>query len=421
VGRYNSDPYAQDGLYPKPGTSDWTWDDDKAYYIYRDQNDPGSSAYLWAYSSVEHTPILPVPITPNTAWDDSIGGGINQPPNYWWFLAFNSSCASTIDTDHDGWANDPVINTMENDTVNPMLILKSDNGKFYIPGNPTGGTSLEYLEPGEGYFAGFAHQDEILAPGFEDEAQLESVPGGGNRAGSSPGSQIASQPTSHFIFKARTHWWYPILIDSMDLGGVIPEIGDEIAVFDGPLCVGAAMYPDSFPVNLAAWKDDIITPGVVDGYQEGHEMTFKWFDVSANQEITFTPPPSTQGMDDPVAPTHSGFGYGFYARRGFISGIGTVTQLPKEYKLGQNYPNPFNAETIIPLELPQRSHVKIELFNVQGRSLGVIFKGVREAGWPKIHCNASHLASGMYFCRVTAEGLERGGKYQSVGKLLLLK
>jgi hypothetical protein len=99
----------------------------------------------------------------------------------------------------------------------------------------------------------------------------------------------------------------------------------------------------------------------------------------------------------------------------------TKRPLPVAFKLEQNYPNPFNSETMIPLELPQRSHVKIELFNVRGQSLGVIFEGIENGGWPKIRYNASRLASGMYFCQATAEGLEREGKYQSVGKLLLLK
>lgn len=165
-----------------------------------------------------------------------------------------------------------------------------------------------------------------------------------------------------------------------------------------------------------------MTPDVVDGYITGNEMIFVWYDVSENQEITFELPPQTQGMtDDRIAPTHSGFGIGFYARRSLCYGIQSVNQLPKEYKLCQNYPNPFNAETIIPLELPQRSRIHIELFDVQGRNLGTIYEGIKEAGWTQVRYNASRLASGVYFYRIAAEGLERGGKYNDVGKMLLLK
>ena len=100
---------------------------------------------------------------------------------------------------------------------------------------------------------------------------------------------------------------------------------------------------------------------------------------------------------------------------------GSAIELPSEFAVGEVYPNPFNAETVIPLELPQRSRIHIELFNVQGRNLGTIYEGTKEAGWPKIRFNAAGLASGVYFYRVIAEGLERGGTYDNVGKMLLLK
>jgi len=65
--------------------------------------------------------------------------------------------------------------------------------------------------------------------------------------------------------------------------------------------------------------------------------------------------------------------------------------------------------------------VKIELFNVRGQSLGVIHDGIENAGWPKIRYDASALSSGVYFYRVMVEGLERSGKHQNTGKMLLLK
>ncbi|MCX6638925.1 MAG: M28 family peptidase [bacterium] len=95
--------------------------------------------------------------------------------------------------------------------------------------------------------------------------------------------------------------------------------------------------------------------------------------------------------------------------------------LPTEFKLSQNYPNPFNAETVIPLELPQRSHVKVEIYNLRGQRVCTAFDGVKNAGWEKVRFNAVNLASGMYFCRVTAEGLEREGKFSGVSKMVVLK
>ena len=95
--------------------------------------------------------------------------------------------------------------------------------------------------------------------------------------------------------------------------------------------------------------------------------------------------------------------------------------LPTEFAVLPVYPNPFNSETVIPLELPQRSKVKVELFDLMGRNLGTIYEGIKEAGWPKVRYNASKLVSGVYFYRITAEGLETGGEFKDVGKMLLLK
>jgi hypothetical protein len=417
IGKWNSPPPT---MYPVSGTSDWTWDMDKAYYINRDEYDPGSPAHFWQYTNQPDFQQAEFDLTPSDAWDNDLAP--TTPPNFWYFLAYPLRCSKKIDVNNNGWSDILTLGALETDLDNPMLILKSDDGKKYIPGNTTGSVSLEYLEPGKGYFAGFQYPTTITCYGFAGEAEPAYVPGGGNKGNSNPENQISSVGTSHFCFKSRTHWWYPINIDTADLGNVTPEAGDEISVFDGDLCVGATAYPDSFPVALAAWMDDIATPDFWDGYIPGHTMTFKWFDASANAEITFTPPPGTQSLVlDPNHPTNSGFGAGFVALRSLTNGVQAVTQLPQQFRLGQNYPNPFNGETIIPLELPQRSSVKIELFNVQGRSLGLIFEGIKDAGWPKIRYNSSNLASGVYFCRVMAEGLEHSGKYQGVAKMLLLK
>ena len=193
-------------------------------------------------------------------------------------------------------------------------------------------------------------------------------------------------------------------------------------MFDGDFCVGAVVYNGEFPLVVACWEDDIATPMELDGYIDGNPMTFIWYDASENAEIEFELPPTTMSKeDDPVAPQSSGFGLGLYARRSFMDGISTVNHLPKEFKVSQNYPNPFNASTVFPLELPQRSRVRIDIFDVTGRKVWTVSAGVQNAGWPKVHYNASRLSSGVYFYRVTAEGLERGGTCQDVGKMLLLK
>ncbi|MBU1651427.1 T9SS type A sorting domain-containing protein, partial [bacterium] len=304
-----------------------------------------------------------------------------------------------------------------------LKIIKDDQGKYYIPDpDPVNHRRMPQdqigvLEPGRGYFLGFAHAGNYTFNGWSSWPQWESAPP------EPKGNQATTSSGSHFSFNKYTHWSYPVYIDTVDQNECPMETGDEIGVFDGDRCVGAAKYSGEFPMLVTCWEDDKATPMEVDGYTDGNPMTFIWYDQSENAEIEFVPPPmiASKGEDDRVAPQYAGFGMGLYAYRSFMEGTSGTTYLPKQFSLKQNYPNPFNSTTVIPLELPQRSRVVIDLFDVCGRLVWSHNAGVQNAGWPQVHFNASNLASGVYFYRVTAIGLERGGRYQDVGKMLLLK
>jgi len=109
-----------------------------------------------------------------------------------------------------------------------------------------------------------------------------------------------------------------------------------------------------------------------------------------------------------------------------ISGMGqtSATPLPTEFSLGQNYPNPFNAVTVIPLHLPEKSRVKMTIYDLSGCRVAHLFDGIMEAGMQKIRWNARNdnpIPSGIYFLKVEGEGELSGKVYTSYGKLLLLK
>jgi hypothetical protein len=94
--------------------------------------------------------------------------------------------------------------------------------------------------------------------------------------------------------------------------------------------------------------------------------------------------------------------------------------LPQNYSLSQNYPNPFNPATQIIFTVPQAAQVKIEVFNVLGRSIAVIFEGQAAAGentviWDGLDASGKPTASGVYFYRMTAED------YAETRKMMLLK
>ncbi|MFH1304086.1 MAG: T9SS type A sorting domain-containing protein, partial [Planctomycetota bacterium] len=309
--------------------------------------------------------------------------------------------------------------------VQYLTIVMTDDGRYYIPYFPHGHIDREIdqigiLEPGRGYFLGFYNDGNIDYFDWTDypAAGWESVPGDPK----STQKEIAS--STHFQYKKYTHWSYPVVVDTLVIEGVEIESGDEIGIFTSAgLCVGASVYEGEFPLVVPTWKDDKATPLDVDGYTDNDEMTIILYDASENEELELDLGPQTQSTEvvNTIASSNGRFGQGSYGISSLIHGIMGINVLPKSFAAQQNYPNPFNSTTVIPLELPQRSGVTIDLFDVCGRLVWTHNAGVQNAGWPKVHFNASNLASGVYFYRVTATGLERGGRYHDVGKMLLLK
>jgi len=73
-------------------------------------------------------------------------------------------------------------------------------------------------------------------------------------------------------------------------------------------------------------------------------------------------------------------------------------------------PNPFNPQTSIVFEMPSRGDVQVEIFDVRGRSVRSLHRGVLDAGehaqiWDGRADDGRPVASGVYFARVQTKGL----------------
>ena len=88
---------------------------------------------------------------------------------------------------------------------------------------------------------------------------------------------------------------------------------------------------------------------------------------------------------------------------------------PREFALDQNYPNPFNPTTVIRYGLPQRSPVKLEVYNMLGQRVATLENGERESGYHEVRFDGTGLASGVYVYRLQA------GSFVKSMKLLLLR
>lgn len=86
-----------------------------------------------------------------------------------------------------------------------------------------------------------------------------------------------------------------------------------------------------------------------------------------------------------------------------------------EFRLSQNYPNPFNPATTIEFSLPEKSDIRLAVYDITGKLVSVIVSGAAEAGTHRVQFDGSELSSGIYICRLTA------GEFSARQKLTLLK
>jgi hypothetical protein len=88
---------------------------------------------------------------------------------------------------------------------------------------------------------------------------------------------------------------------------------------------------------------------------------------------------------------------------------------PSAIELSQNYPNPFNPSTTISFQLPALSrvegsavsHVRLKVFDLLGKEIATLVNGNFSPGSHTVRWDASGLASGLYFYRLSVVPSER--------------
>ncbi len=97
-----------------------------------------------------------------------------------------------------------------------------------------------------------------------------------------------------------------------------------------------------------------------------------------------------------------------------------LDNLPSNYKMSQNYPNPFNPTTTIEFNLPTKSNVTINIYNLLGQQIQQLVNQEYSAGnyritWDGKTSDGIQTATGIYFYRLETNN------YVETKKMLLLK
>jgi hypothetical protein len=83
---------------------------------------------------------------------------------------------------------------------------------------------------------------------------------------------------------------------------------------------------------------------------------------------------------------------------------------PHQLSLSQGYPNPFNPETRLEYSVPSKTHVSIMIFDLLGKRIETLVDEEKEAGTYSVHWKPTNAASGIFWCRLQANGFVESRK-----------
>jgi hypothetical protein len=89
--------------------------------------------------------------------------------------------------------------------------------------------------------------------------------------------------------------------------------------------------------------------------------------------------------------------------------------VPGDYELKSVYPNPFNPVANIIYGMPENAHLRIMVFDIQGRQVATLVEGFQFAGYHQVNWDARLQPSGMYLVKFMSE------TFTTTQKVVLMK
>ena len=87
--------------------------------------------------------------------------------------------------------------------------------------------------------------------------------------------------------------------------------------------------------------------------------------------------------------------------RYLAASLEVLVPAPETFNLISNYPNPFSDRTQVVLDLPQHQNVTLEVYDVLGRRVMLVYEGILAAGRHELPITATGWAPGLYLARLT--------------------
>ena len=163
--------------------------------------------------------------------------------------------------------------------------------------------------------------------------------------------------------------------------------GDEIAAFDTQnRLIGSAVY-EGKNLALTVWGQDELALAE-EGMKEDEAISFRVWKKETGEEYDLSVNRWVEGDE-------------LYRKNG-ISVAGNISTEMHD-RLFQNYPNPFANSTEISFDVIEDGYVQIDLYDILGNKLGVIYSDYTLAGEHSVLFSSTGLSSGTYFFRLTSK------------------
>lgn len=323
---------------------------------------------------------------------------------------------------------------------NPALLAAFEQSAS--DGAPTANASAGFIAPQEGFDAAsltglpvFSLKDRIFIRLGERGTVADMLAGTWELLGS-----FAACQHDQYIYRAST------LADSTAEG--IPYSVYMVSAHTTTPSVWFASEPDSGysvdnlppepPVGLAA-DQSFVPEGLALTWDTNTENDLAYYAVYRGLSGDFIPGPGNLIATPTAAEYFDGdwrWDGGYYYKisafdeNGNESGHVLVSpdnitdvetpEAPRASYLAQNYPNPFNPTTRITFGLAAPGNVSVRIYDAAGRLVRVLAEGMRAAGhytelWDGRDSRGTAVASGIYFCRLSA------GAFEETRKLTLLR
>jgi hypothetical protein len=191
-----------------------------------------------------------------------------------------------------------------------------------------------------------------------------------------------------------------IYLEKPGIGMTELSSGDEIGVYDGEICVGAAVInaePERFVILTASYDDQMTT--TKDGFDEGNAISLRFWNSETGEEKKIEPVEVIKGSE--MA----------FKRMGTLV-LRTEFKVTGDYYLGNAWPNPSKDMTMFTFGLSEPGKVRLEIFDHSGSLVKILVNKELPAGSYEIEWNNStdldtRVLPGVYYYRLSVNSFSQ--------------